>query len=74
MHRWRPFVPNCWRCRLPDAAGEHDPESYERAISAALNRTGCALLGAAIEELDKCRDRLFLDGTVYYRAGKSVGS
>ena len=59
--------------QLPDAAGEHDPESYERAISAALNRTGCALLGAAIEELDKCRDRLVLDGAVYYRAGKSVG-
>ena len=47
---------------LPDAAGENCPESYERAVSAALNRMGCALLGAAVEELDERRDRLVLDG------------
>ena len=59
--------------QLPDAAGENGPESYERAVSSALNRTGCALLGAAIEELDECEDRVVLDGAVYYRAGKSAG-
>ena len=37
--------------RLPDEAGESCPASYECAVSAALNRTGCALLGAVIEEL-----------------------
>ena len=58
---------------LPDAAGENCPESYERAVSAALNRMGCALLGAAVEELDERRDRLVLDGAVYYCAGKSSG-
>ena len=59
--------------QLRDAAGENGPESYERAVSSALNRTGCALLGAAIEELDECEDRVVLDGAVYYRAGKSAG-
>ena len=43
--------------QLPDATGENCPAAYERAVSAALNRTGCTLLGAAIEELDECRDR-----------------
>ena len=59
--------------QLPDATVENCPAAYERAVSAALNRTGCTLLGAVIEELDECRDRLVLDGAVYYCAGKSAG-
>ena len=59
--------------RLPDAAGEICPESYERGVSAALNRTVCALLGAAIEEQDGRQDRLVLDGAVKFRAGTSAG-
>ena len=59
--------------QLPDATVENCPAAYERAVSAALNRTGCTLLGGVIEELDECRDRLVLDGAVYYCAGKSAG-
>ncbi len=58
---------------LPGPIGAGCPESYERGLSDALNRTGCRLLGAVIEELDDSSDGLVVDGARYYRAGTSVG-
>ena len=59
--------------RLPGPIGEGSPESYERDLSAALNRTGRRLLGAVIEELDDSSDGLVVDGVRYYRVGVSAG-
>ena len=49
------------------------PESFEKRLSAALNRVGCSMLGAVIEVLDASRDRLVLDGSLYHCAGRSRG-
>ena len=58
---------------LPGPIGESCPATYERELSAALNRTGCSLLGAVIEELDERSEGLLVDGARYYRAGASAG-
>ena len=58
---------------LPSTADEVSPESFEKQLSAALNRAGCSLLGAVIEELDECRDRLVVDGSIYHCSGRSSG-
>ncbi len=58
---------------LPCSADEVSPESFEKQLSGALNRVGCSLLGAVIEELDERRDRLVLDGSIYHCSGPSRG-
>ena len=58
---------------LPSSADEVSPESFEKQLSGALNRAGCSLLGAVIEELDERRDRLALDGSIYHCSGPSRG-
>ena len=58
---------------LPSSADGVSPESVERQLSAALNRAGCSLLGAVIEELDERRDRLVVDGSIYPCSGPSRG-
>ena len=58
---------------LPSSADEVSAESFEKQLSAALNRAGCSLLGAVIEELDECRDRLVVDGSIYHCTGPSPG-
>ena len=58
---------------LPSSADEVSPESFEKQLSEALNRAGCSLLGAVIEELDERRDRLALDGSIYHCSGPSRG-
>ena len=50
---------------LPSSADEVSAESFEKQLSAALNRAGCSLLGAVIKELDECRDRLVVDGCCF---------
>ena len=54
-------------------ADEVSPESFEKQLSAALNRDGCSLLGAVVEELDECRDQLVVDGSIYRCTGPSPG-
>ena len=58
---------------LPSSADGVSPASFEKQLSAALNRAGCALLGAVIEELDECRDRLVQDEMIYHCSGQSRG-
>ena len=58
---------------LPSSADEVSPASFEQQLSGALNRAGCSLLAAVIEELDECRDRLVLDGSIYHCSGRSRG-
>ena len=58
---------------LPSSADGVSPESFEKQLSAALNRAGCSLLGAVIEELDESRDRLVQDGSIYHCSGQSRG-
>ena len=56
---------------LPSLAEGVSPESYEKQLSATLNRAGRSLLGAVIEELDERRDRLVQDGSIYHCSGQS---
>ena len=58
---------------LPSPAVGVCPESFEKQLRAGLNRVGCSLLGAVMEELDESRDRLVLDGSIYSCAGRSRG-
>ena len=58
---------------LPGVSGAGSGACFERGVSAALNKMGRAVMGAAIEAVDPEEDQLLLDDVVYYRVGPSRG-
>ena len=58
---------------LPGESGEGTGAEFERGVSAALNKMGRGVMGAAIEAVDPSEDQLLLDGMLHYRVGPSRG-
>ena len=50
---------------LPGVSGAGSGACFERGVSAALNKMGRAVMGAAIEAVDPEGDQLLLDDVVY---------
>lgn len=58
---------------LPGVSGAGSGASFERGVSAALNKMGRAVMGVAIEAVDPEEDQLLQDDVVYYRVCPSRG-
>ena len=58
---------------LPGVSGQGTGAEFERGVSAALNKMGRAVMGAAIEAVDPSEDQLLLDDMLHYRVGPSRG-
>ena len=58
---------------LPGVSGKGTGAGFERGVSAALNKMGRAVMGAAVEAVDPGEDQLLLEDVKYYRVGPSRG-